>query len=140
MDMQFLKNRALPRKNLSNAQDIFQSRFLRSGKSRDEEIIAICDAMTDLLGACFMVPTGDLRSQDRAVAPVARVRQIGMYVCHVALNLSMAEVAKGFGRDRTTVIHACHLVEDLRDDMEFDRVCTRMERIARAAFGLNQDI
>ena len=140
MDTQILKTRPFQRNPLANAQDIFQSRFLRSGKSRDEEIIAICDAMTDLLGACFMVPTGDLRSQDRAIAPVARVRQIGMYVCHVSLNLSMAEVAKGFGRDRTTVIHACHLVEDLRDDLEFDRICARMERIARAAFGLNQDI
>lgn len=139
MDTQILRTRSSQRKNPAAAQDVFQSRFLRSGKSRDEEIIAICDAMTDLLAACFMVPTGELRSQDRAMAPVARVRQIGMYVCHVALNLTMAEVAKGFGRDRTTVIHACHLVEDLRDDMEFDRVCSRMERIARAAFGLQTE-
>ena len=134
MDTQFLKTRPVQRNPLTAAQDLFQSRFLRSGKTRDEEVIAICDGMMDILGACFMVPTADLRSQDRAVAPVARVRQIGMYVCHVALGMTMAEVAKGFGRDRTTVIHACHLIEDLRDDLEFDRICSRIERIARAAF------
>ena len=132
--MQLLKSRPSQRSPFIAAQDLFQSRFLRSGESREEEVIAICDAMTDILGACFMVPTAELRSQDRAIAPVARVRQIGMYVCHVALGMTMAEVAKGFGRDRTTVIHACHLIEDLRDDIEFDRICSKVERIARAAF------
>ena len=42
---------------------------------------------------------------------------------------------RGFGRDRTTVLHACHLIEDLRDDAEFDRIVAVAERIALAAFG-----
>lgn len=137
--MQTLKTRPSQKNPLANAQTVFQSRFVRSGKSRDEEVVTVCDAMTDLLGACFVLPTSELRSNDRAIAPVARVRQIGMYVCHVSLGMTMAEVAKGFGRDRTTVIHACHLIEDLRDDPEFDRICSRIERIARAAFGQNPE-
>ncbi len=44
-----------------------------------------------------------------------------MYVAHVTLRLSMADIGRGFGRDRTTVVYACHLIEDLRDDDDFDR-------------------
>jgi chromosomal replication initiation ATPase DnaA len=57
-----------------------------------------------------------------------------MYVSHVVLRLSMNEVGLGFGRDRTTVLHACHLVEDLRDDEDFDRLVAKTERVAFAAF------
>jgi chromosomal replication initiation ATPase DnaA len=58
-----------------------------------------------------------------------------MYVAHVALGLSMRDVGQGFGRDRTTVLHACHLIEDLRDDAEFDGMVATMERIVTVAFG-----
>ena len=57
-----------------------------------------------------------------------------MYVTHVNMGLSMAEVGRGFGRDRTTVMHACHLVEDLRDDAEFDQIVRMTERITAIAF------
>ncbi len=45
----------------------------------------------------------------------------------------MVDIGRGFGRDRTTVMHACHLVEDLRDDEDFDRVVAVTERVAIAA-------
>jgi chromosomal replication initiation ATPase DnaA len=57
-----------------------------------------------------------------------------MYVAHVVLRLTMAEVGQGFGRDRSTVQHACHLVEDMRDDAEFDRLIAMTERVTEAAF------
>ena len=66
---------------------------------------------------------------------VSRVRQITMYVAHVVLRLSMTDIGRAFGRDRTTVLYACHLVEDLRDDTDFDRIITMTERVALAAFG-----
>jgi chromosomal replication initiation ATPase DnaA len=49
------------------------------------------------------------------------------------MGLSMSEVGRGFGRDRTTVLHACHLIEDMRDDEEFDAIVAMAERVARAA-------
>lgn len=113
----------------------FAGRFCPSGKMRDEEALAICDGMIDILAACFALPSRELRSDGRAAAPVARVRQIGMYVCHVVLGLTMLEVANGFVRDRSTVVHACHLIEDMRDDREFDAIVSTIERIAQAAFG-----
>jgi hypothetical protein len=31
------------------------------------------------------------------------------------------------------VLHACHLVEDMREDQEFDRIIAMTERVASAA-------
>ena len=59
-----------------------------------------------------------------------------MYVTHVTLRINMSDVGRGFGRDRTTVVHACHLVEDLRDDEDFDRMVVD-DRTGRAG-GLRQ--
>jgi chromosomal replication initiation ATPase DnaA len=116
-------------------QYAFDNKFHRAGKTREEEVAAICEGMIDILGACFSVPSKELRSQERATACISRIRQVGMYTAHVTLGLNMKEVASGFCRDRSTVVHACHLIEDLRDDADFDKICTTVERIASAAFG-----
>ncbi len=103
-------------------------------RSRQQQNVALCDALIDLLVAMFGVSGTELRSPLRCRREVARVRQIGMYVAHTAFGMVMSEVAAGFGRDRTTVMHACHLVEDMRDDTEFDAIVSTFERIAQSAF------
>lgn len=60
------------------------------------------------------------------------VRQISMYVCHVALSMPYGDIAEAFGVDRTTVSHACHVVEDRRDDPGFDTFVSTVERLAEA--------
>jgi len=52
-----------------------------------------------------------------------------MYLTHVVFEMSLARVADAFGRDRTTAAHACHLIEDGRDDPAFDAL---MDRITEA--------
>jgi chromosomal replication initiation ATPase DnaA len=104
------------------------------GKRREEKSLEICEGMIDLASALFNVCSKELRRAGRTAAGVARVRQIAMYVTHVSLGLTMSEVGRGFGRDRTTVLHACHLIEDMRDDIGFDRIVQTVERVARAAF------
>ncbi|MBC2884715.1 hypothetical protein H7Q97_04770 [Ochrobactrum sp. CM-21-5] len=101
---------------------------------RQERTLELCDALIDLLAASFGVKGAELRSPMRCRREVARVRQIGMYVAHTSCKMAMSEVAVGFARDRTTVMHACHLVEDLRDDADFDAVVTTFERIVCSAF------
>lgn len=54
-----------------------------------------------------------------------------MYVGHVALGMTITSVGLGFQRDKSTVLHACRKVEDMRDDPAFDFVVGRMERLAR---------
>lgn len=77
---------------------------------------------------------------DRVIArrerrrPSCHVRQISMYVCHVALRMSFSDIGAAFGRDRTTVTHACHVVEDRRDDAAFDEFVSAIERMATAVF------
>ncbi|WP_246091611.1 helix-turn-helix domain-containing protein [Aliirhizobium smilacinae] len=73
-----------------------------------------------------------VRSERRR--PSCHVRQISMYVCHVALRMSFSDIGAAFGRDRTTVGHACHVVEDRRDDVAFDEFVSAIERIATAVF------
>lgn len=103
-------------------------------KRRDEYAAAVCDGMIDLVSELFNVPGRELRAPGRNVTAVVRVRQLAMYVAHVALQLTMGEVGKGFGRDRTTVVHACHLIEDLRDDAAFDAIAGRVEYLATRLF------
>jgi chromosomal replication initiation ATPase DnaA len=58
---------------------------------------------------------------------VAFARQVGMYLAHVAAGLPMSEVGRLFSRNRTTVAHACAIVEDCRDDPQFDRALAILE-------------
>lgn len=95
---------------------------------------ALCERVIEIAGAFFSVSSKDLRDNTRGTTEVARVRQIAMYVCHVGLGISMTEIGRGFGRNRATVMHACHMIEDMRDDIEFDRIIHRFEAIVRLAF------
>lgn len=102
---------------------------------RRERIAAICDGVIDITAALFSISSKDLRHPNRCSVDIARVRQIAMYAAHVTLALSMRDVGQGFGRDRTTVLYACHQIEDMRDDEEFDRIVSTTERVIAAAFG-----
>jgi hypothetical protein len=69
-------------------------------------------------------------------------RQIAMYLAHVGFGISMAEIGRVFGRDRTTVVHACHLIEDRRDEVRFDHLLDQLEQAAialRTASGVTKD-
>lgn len=115
-------------------RDTRRGKARRSCALREEIVMARCDAAIAIMAALFDLPSRELRRPGRSTIDIARVRQIAMYVAHVVLQLTMGEVGRGFGRDRTTVLHACHLVEDMRDDPEFDRIVATAERVTKAAF------
>jgi hypothetical protein len=50
----------------------------------------------------------------------------------VGFEMSLARVGAAFGRDRSTAAHACHMVEDRRDDPAFDMLLDEMEAALRA--------
>jgi hypothetical protein len=106
----------------------------QNGDAVDERPFRACDHVLDILSAFFNISGGDLRSHSRCERPVARVRQIGMYVVHVTLGMSMTQVGRAFGRDRSTVAHACHLIEDMREDRDFDCIVNTVEALVRVAF------
>ena len=70
-----------------------------------------------------------LEARSRGVARVALARQVAMYLAHVVGRIENVEVGRLFGRDRTTVAHACAVVEDLRDNPKFDRTLDLLEGI-----------
>jgi len=75
----------------------------------------------------FQIPVEDLRSRTRRHASAALARQVAMYVCHVSLGLTFSDVGGLFGRDRTTASHACKVVEERRDERDFDEFLKRIE-------------
>ena len=86
----------------------------------------------------FHVPLRELRARTRRRAPIAFARQAAMYLAHVAYGLTLTEVGTLFARDRTTVAHACGIVEDRRDDPMFDIFLDNLEiSIVRLANALN---
>ena len=82
--------------------------------------VSACREIESLVGSAFSVPLHDLRAASRGPATTAFARQVAMYLAHVELGLSLTIVAAQFGRDRTTVSHACGRVEDRRDDPAVD--------------------
>ncbi len=76
-----------------------------------------------------------LRAARRCSAPVAFARQIAMYLAHVSCGLTLTQVGRGFGRDRTTVAHACQVVEDRRDTPDTDLALDYLEAAIVEWFG-----
>ncbi len=75
------------------------------------------------------MPPRMLTHPERCRARTARARQLAMYLSHVVLGRSLSEVGEAFGRHRTTVSHACGLIEDMRDDPAFDAEIERLEKL-----------
>jgi chromosomal replication initiation ATPase DnaA len=76
-----------------------------------------------------------LCAQGRGDARTALARQMAMYLCHLAFEMSLTRIAQSFGRDRTTVSHAIHRIEDLREDDGLDRILIWLEAMLRRAGG-----
>jgi chromosomal replication initiation ATPase DnaA len=81
----------------------------------------------------FDVPQDELNKPTRRSREAAFARQAAMYLAHVAFELSLSRVALAFGRDRSTAAHACHRVEDRRDDHAFDLHMDALETCLRSA-------
>lgn len=84
-------------------------------------------------GYALGVPRDEVISETRGSSSAAFARQVAMYVAHVAFELSLARVADAFGRDRSTVAHACHVIEDRREDDAFDDWIAALEASLREA-------
>jgi chromosomal replication initiation ATPase DnaA len=91
------------------------------------------DVLETLVAATFAVPVNELRAGTRRRKPVAFARQSAMYLAHIVLGLSYAEVGRIFGRDRTTAAHACRVIEERRDDPLLDLVLSALEHTYDAA-------
>lgn len=89
----------------------------------------------DIVSDVFAIEPEQLRRATRGQARIALARQVAMYIAHVGSGMSLTEVGRLFDRDRTTVAHACAVVEVRRDDPAFDEAVVLLELIVRAVDG-----
>ncbi len=100
---------------------------------------ALCDAALDAkvrsvyfaVSMVYAIDRGVLDHPTRGRSRAAFARQVAMYLAHVSFGLTLTTVGHAFGRDRTTVAHACALVEDARDNPEIDRTLELLEAIVK---------
>lgn len=90
--------------------------------------LAACRRVTSRVAEDFGVALAELVAPSRGSPRAALARQVAMYLCHIGFALSFEAVGRLFARDRTTVAHACRVVEDRRDDRWFDRRLALLER------------
>ncbi len=109
------------------------------------------EPLSDRFSACPVPPTDDYRraelvghitahmfgvQYEQMLVPTRRkqtaalARQVAMYVCHVTLGLNFKDIGEVFGRDRSTASHACKVIEDRRDERDFDEFIRRIEDAA----------
>jgi len=78
------------------------------------------DAVLRCVAAAFGLSMRAITTARRAQARAVFARQVGMYLLHVVFSLNPQLIGGLFGKDRSTVAHACQRVEDRRDDAAFD--------------------
>jgi chromosomal replication initiation ATPase DnaA len=99
----------------------------RNAGFEEECSLSVCRFIENLVSGALGIGLAELRATRRGRAAVAFARQTAMYLAHVHFGLTLSQVGKNFGRDRTTVAHACARVEDSRDDPQFERVLVCLE-------------
>lgn len=92
---------------------------------------AAADLAAGVAAYALGIPQDDIVDDARGSAATAFARQVAMYLCHVGFELSLSRVASAFGRDRSTVAHACHSIEDRRDEPQFDLWIGSLETMVR---------
>ena len=103
-------------------------------EARDDDTAA-AHLAASVTGYALNIALDDIIEAARGTADVAFARQVAMYLCYVAFELSLARVAAAFRRDRSTVAHACHSIEDRRDESQFDLWIGALEAMLRDAPG-----
>ncbi|MEM7214865.1 MAG: helix-turn-helix domain-containing protein [Pseudomonadota bacterium] len=89
----------------------------------------LVDVIVHIVANSFDLDPQIIVQTRRGVAKVARARQILFYLLHTSLSFPLVEIAQIFGKDRTTIGHACRLIEDLRDEAEFDGFVSKLEKV-----------
>ncbi|CAI8206527.1 MAG: Chromosomal replication initiator protein DnaA [Alphaproteobacteria bacterium] len=62
-----------------------------------------------------------LLTHNRGSKHLSDARHIANYLAHVVFGINFTDISKMAARDRTSIAHGCHRVEDLRDLPHYDR-------------------
>ena len=104
------------------------------GRRSRRDIKRIAQCAKNIACYIFDVSMREMEARTRSRAHAAFARQAAMYLCNIGQCLSLSEIGYGFSRDRTTVAHACRLIEDCREEGgDLDMLLTEMEEALRLA-------
>jgi chromosomal replication initiation ATPase DnaA len=95
-------------------------------------------ARLDMVTGVAAFALGEVASdldRDRMRRGAVNARQVAAYVAHVALGMSVQRIAYAARRDRSTIAHAIHRIEDARDDDKFDLWLESIESAVTSAPG-----
>ncbi len=81
----------------------------------------------------FHVRDMDLTKPGRGSPQMVLARQVAMYLTITVFHLTQSRTAGIFRRDRSTIYHACKIVEEHRDDPIFDVKISRLESFLHQA-------
>lgn len=97
---------------------------------------AACAAAAQAIAAhAYDMTLDQMLAKNRCRAWIAEGRQVAMYLTHVIGQVPLSDTGPHFGRDRTTVAHACARIEDRRDEDYFDNGLMRLESLMMKRVG-----
>ena len=102
---------------------------------QDEHSVRLAVGLT---GYALQIPAEVILASSSRDHNIVRSRQVAMYLSHVGLGMSLARVASALDRDRSTVAHGCHKIEDLRDDPGVDEWLDELEQTLKTAADIGQ--
>ena len=95
-----------------------------------QSIITI-EKIIDYICRTYKLKLEDILSHKRS-KDIAEPRQIAMYLCRDLTDISLPRIGNKFGRDHTTVIHACEKITKLRkEDKNFNSQLEKYEQEIR---------
>lgn len=100
----------------------------------------ICRDVTFWVAQDFGLDPAAMTASKRGAPRVAFARQVAMYLAHVGFALSFETIGRVFSRDRTTVSHACRVIEDSRDDIWLDCRLATLELMCRVNPDVANDV
>lgn len=93
----------------------FVQEALRDLLALQEKLVSM-DNIIRTVAEYYKVKVSDLLSKRRSRS-VARPRQVAMALCKELTSHSLPEIGEAFGgRDHTTVLHACRLIQQLKEN------------------------
>ena len=89
---------------------------------QDEEKALTVDYVQKTVCEYYRLKVQDIKAK-RRTRDIAFPRQVAMYLSKILTDSSLSEIGKNFGgKDHSTVIHACKLIDKRRkDDEDFDK-------------------
>lgn len=124
---------------VSNEKMVVNNEYCVDFKGEDSylQFIRAKPVIIEIVSKVFRVSSRDILAKSRSQAHIAFARQVAMYLTHICCGLNLTQTGKLFNRDRTTVAYACNLVEDRRDEMNFDLTLEILEKTIRE-FAMHQ--